>query len=245
MVDVLKLGGSLLTDKTTPETIDEARLAEVAEVIAATDDCDLVLIHGGGSFGHPAAERHGMSPTAGTTNVSAVKDVTRAMRRFNDRVVDALQSVGIPAVGTQPFSCCRRTASGQLEVCAEPVKGQSEIGFLPVLHGDAIIDARAGATILSGDELAVELARSLGADRIGFCTGVPGVLDATNEVIPRIDSMEAVETVLTGTEGTDVTGGMAGKVELLLESSMPCAIFGPAELPAYLGGEFPGTRIGD
>ena len=245
MVDVLKLGGSLLTDKTTPESVDEARLTRVADALAGVESQEVVLIHGGGSFGHPAAERHGMSPSAGTADSAAVMDVTRAMRRLNDRVVDALQGVGLRAVGVQPFSCCRRTATGQLAICTEPIQAQRRGGFLPVLHGDVIVDVEAGATILSGDELAIVLAASINADRIGFCAGVPGVLDASNEVIPRIESMETVSDVLSGAMGTDVTGGMAQKVQSLLNSSIPSAIFGPDDLTSFLGGELPGTRIGE
>jgi len=40
-----------------------------------------------------------------------------------------------------------------------------------------------------------------------------------------------------------VTGGMAGKVRMLLELSAPAYVFDLAALPAFLAGESPGTEI--
>ncbi|MFB6188703.1 MAG: acetylglutamate kinase, partial [Halapricum sp.] len=57
MTTVLKLGGSVVTEKSEPETVDRAALDVVADDIAdavATDgserQSDLVVVHGGGSF---------------------------------------------------------------------------------------------------------------------------------------------------------------------------------------------------
>ena len=88
------------------------------------------------------------------------------------------------------------------------------------------------------------LAGSLGADRVGLCTTVPGVLDGDGEVIDRIEAFEDVESAIGASEATDVTGGMAGKVRALLGLPMPAYVFGPAALPAFLAGGEPGTRVG-
>ena len=59
----LKLGGSLLTDKTrdnSPRGDVVARVcAEIGAALAAQPGAPLVLGHGSGSFGHAAAKRHG------------------------------------------------------------------------------------------------------------------------------------------------------------------------------------------
>ena len=97
--------------------------------------------------------------------------------------------------------------------------------------------------MVSGDELVVALALGLDADRLGLCSAVPGVLDDGGDVIPDIRSFEAVADVLGGSDATDVTGGMAGKVTALLELSAPAAIFGLDDLPAFLAGERVGTTV--
>ncbi|NIV31979.1 MAG: uridylate kinase, partial [Anaerolineae bacterium] len=59
----VKLGGSVITDKTRAETARPdliARLAgEVASALAKQADLKLVLGHGSGSFGHMVARRFG------------------------------------------------------------------------------------------------------------------------------------------------------------------------------------------
>jgi isopentenyl phosphate kinase len=60
---LVKLGGSLITDKTRPETVRAETLARLAsEIAGAFPACRerLVVAHGSGSFGHVAAERHGL-----------------------------------------------------------------------------------------------------------------------------------------------------------------------------------------
>jgi len=51
---ILKIGGSVLTDKTTEETVAEG-FDEVLSSVAGSAPEDLVLVHGAGSFGHPHA----------------------------------------------------------------------------------------------------------------------------------------------------------------------------------------------
>ncbi|MFN3762874.1 MAG: hypothetical protein ACK4WK_06715, partial [Anaerolineae bacterium] len=59
----LKLGGSLITDKSSPYTPRPEvirRLAEeVREALEARPDLELVVGHGSGSFGHAAAAPYG------------------------------------------------------------------------------------------------------------------------------------------------------------------------------------------
>jgi isopentenyl phosphate kinase len=243
MTVVLKLGGSVLTEKDEPETVDETALDSAATAVAGTDG-RLVVVHGGGSFGHHHADRHGVSTTAGTRTAGAVTDIHGAMKRLNDAVVARFQAAGVSAVPVHPFSLAARTETGELRLPVESVTTMLGEGFVPVLHGDVVGHAGAGVTVLSGDELVVALADALGVDRVGLCSAVPGVLDEDGEVIPRIDEFGAVADVLGASDATDVTGGMAGKVETLLALSAPATIFGLDALDAFLGGATPGTVVG-
>jgi isopentenyl phosphate kinase len=73
---------------------------------------------------------------------------------------------------------------------------------------------------------------------------VPGVLDGVDEVILTIDTYEEVAQHLGGSDATDVTGGMAGKVQALLGLDALAHVFDPAGLSAFLDGESPGTLVG-
>jgi isopentenyl phosphate kinase len=243
MTTVLKLGGSVVTVKDEPETVDEAGLSAAAEAVAAAEE-DLVVIHGGGSFGHHHAAEHGVSTTDGTHDVTAVQAIHGAMRRLNDSVVAALTEHGVPAVPVHPLSAGSRDTDGTLSLPTEQVRTALDEEFVPVLHGDLVFHAGKGATVLSGDELVVELAAAVSADRVGVCSTVPGVLDTDGDVIERVDAIDEVAAALGASDATDVSGGMAGKVRQLLALSAPAQIFGPDALPEFVGGGAPGTTVG-
>ena len=223
MTVVLKLGGSVVTEKGRRETVADQRLAALAGAVA---------------------EAHGVSRTEGTTDAAAVRAVHGAMKQLNEAVVETLAEAGVPAVPVHPLSAASRSAAGELNQPAGAVATLLEEGFVPVSHGDVVAHAGAGATVLSGDELVVALADALDADRVGLCSTVPGVLDADGAVVERVTAFEQVADALGGSEATDVTGGMARKVRELLALEAPAHVFDPSGLAAFLAGEEPGTRVG-
>jgi isopentenyl phosphate kinase len=253
MTTVLKLGGSLVTEKDSPETVDDAALADALDAVAAALDGtapgaeggagDLVLVHGGGSFGHHHAAERGVSTTEGTTDARDAVAIHGAMGRLNATVVERLHDRGVDALPVRPLSLASRNSAGDLDFPARSVERMLGEGFCPVLHGDGVVQTGAGVTVLSGDEIVVSLARSLSADRVGLCSTVPGVLDSEGGVVERIDSFGDVQAALGGSDATDVTGGMAGKVRTLLELPVPAHVFGPGGLRAFLDGGAPGTLV--
>lgn len=261
MTTILKLGGSVVTEKDHPETLDDPALDRVVATIADHLDArhrpdsvdsgdnesgtvdELVVVHGGGSFGHHHAAEHGVSTTDGTDDAAAIAAIHDAMVSLNGAVVDSMQSHAIRALPVSPLSLASRDEGGELSLPPAPVERMLGEGFVPVLHGDVITHEGKGGTILSGDEIVRSLATSLSADRVGLCSTVPGVLDDDGTVVSEIDSYEAVAAVLGESETTDVTGGMAGKVRAMLELGPPAAIFDPDALGAFLRGERVGTVI--
>jgi isopentenyl phosphate kinase len=244
MTTVLKLGGSVVTEKDRPETLDGAAVDDLADAVARSGVEDLVLVHGGGSFGHHHAEAHGVTTTEGSDDVEAVSDIHGAMTALNRLVLGRLHARGVPGVPVPPFSAAHREVDGSLSLPTGQVGAMVGEGFVPVLHGDVVTHAGEGVTILSGDEIVVELARGLDADRVGLCSGVEGVLDDDGEVVPRVDSFDDVADVLGGSDATDVTGGMAGKVRALLDLEATASVFGADDVAAFLEGEDPGTLVG-
>lgn len=258
---VLKLGGSVVTDKTEPETVDDASLRRAVDAIAARFGTDgtptarakagtgddsgrLILVHGGGSFGHYHASEHGVSVTAGTHDARATRAIHDTMVELNGLILTRLGERGVPALPVHPLSAGARDEASALELSTTAIEGMLAEGFVPVCHADVLVQEGAGTTIVSGDELVVALARRLDADRAGICSTVPGVLDDDGDVIERITALETVREYLGRSEATDVTGGMSGKVKQLLSLDAPAFVFGLDALEDFLAGESPGTQVG-
>jgi len=225
----LKLGGSLLTDKTRPQALRGdvlARLAsEIAGALADRPDLRLLIGHGSGSFGHMAARKY--NTRAGVSSPEdwrGYAETARAAALLNRRVVDALWEAGVPALAIQP-SASAQCRDGELLVLDErPIRAALEHGLAPVIYGDVALDAVRGGTIISTEEIFAWLAPRLAPARVILVGEVIGVLSAdpasgiAGELIPEItpETLPGVAQALGGSRGVDVTGGMVAKVREML-----------------------------
>lgn len=220
---IVKLGGSVITDKRRPFVVRRTTLRRLAHELAAAKE-PLVLIHGGGSFGHPVASKYGIAGGYKNKNQLMGMSLThRAMERLNANVIEVLQKAGLPAIAVQP-SACVVVSGGQIQSMElVPVKKLLELGITPVLYGDAVPDLSKGMSILSGDKIVAYLALALKASRVIFGVDVDGVYTANPkkakhaELVRRITPADEKLVALIGAaEGKDVTGGMGNKVRELL-----------------------------
>lgn len=220
----LKLGGSLITDKTGVEVVRHEVLARVAgeigSVLAQRPGLRLVLGHGSGSFGHVAGAKHGTRQGVATPDQwRGFAEVSSAASRLNEIVTDALLAAGVTAVSLQP-SASALCEDGQIvRIATHPVRMALEAGMVPVVFGDVAFDTQRGGTIISTEEVMMALAADLRPDWLLLAGETPGVLDLQQAIVPRITaaSLAAIAPALGGSRGTDVTGGMASKVRSMLD----------------------------
>ena len=246
MTRVLKIGGSILTDKTRDAAARPLEITRVAEEIASSP-ADLVLVHGAGSFGHIPARRYSLPENFSPAGLLMTH---QSVVRLNDLVVEALSKAGASPVPVHPLSCTL-LRDGRIEALAvEPVREMVRDGLLPVLHGDVAMDVSRKAGIVSGDQLVPCLARVLGAEVVAVGTDVDGVLLSGNPLaeMTRAD-LPALAGALKGSSGVDVTGGMKGKLLELLDladGGIGSVIFNASKegnISRALQGEPLGTRV--
>ncbi|EEC71534.1 hypothetical protein EE612_005924 [Oryza sativa] len=196
-------------------------------------DSNFVVVHGAGSFGHFQASRSGVHKGGlHSTLVKAGFVATRiSVTSLNQEIVRALAREGIPSVGMSPFACGWSTKQRNLEsVDASQIMLSLHVGFVPVLHGDAVLDELLDCTILSGDVIIRHLAQLLSPKYVVFLTDVHGVYDRPpsdpNAVLLReiaVDengSWSIVKPALKGNKkgveisvaAHDTTGGMETKI---------------------------------
>ena len=217
---VLKLGGSVITVKDEPMAADDGNIRRLAGEIAAAGPERLVVVHGGGSFGHPVAKRYGIAEEfTSNRQVLGFAETHRAMVALNSLVVDALLDAAVPAVSVAPSSFIVADGGRIGDAEFDVVRRLLDRGIIPVLYGDAVLDRSRGFSILSGDQLAVRLAVELGASRLVFGVDVDGVYTSNPKLAPGARLIERLPLkrlrglVDMGRSLTnDVTGGMLGKV---------------------------------
>jgi isopentenyl phosphate kinase len=210
----------VVTVKDQEFTADHVNIQRLAEEIKAAWPTPVVIIHGGGSFGHPVAKKFGIA--GGFTSdrqVPGFAKTHQAMMDLNTIIVKAFLDAGIPAMSVSPSSFIA-TDDGRMSKVDFEIVGKLIVqGVLPVLFGDAVLDRKKGFSILSGDQLAVRIAVSLGASKIIFGVDVDGVYTSNPKLSPEARLIERLELekidgfVKIGESlSTDVTGGMLGKV---------------------------------
>ncbi|MCW4016250.1 MAG: isopentenyl phosphate kinase [Candidatus Bathyarchaeota archaeon] len=223
---VLKLGGSVITDKNKPSTANVDAIDRLADEISSAKVSSLILVHGGGSFGHPIAKKYNLTEGYGDpSQVIGFSETHRAMTKLNNFVMEALFSHNINAVVVQPSSCVLTTGGRIQSMEQKPIERMLDMGLVPVLFGDAVLDSEKGFAILSGDQLVSSLAITFGASRIimggdvdGLYTADPKV-NASAKLIERV-TLEELKNQKHEIEGSkaidDVTGGMLGKMRELI-----------------------------
>src|SRR5881628_1073517 len=87
---LVKLGGSVLTDKTRLRTARRAAIRRLASELAAVRQ-SLVVVHGAGSFGHILAHRHKLNQGGvSVTKRIAASRVQQDVKDLDGLVVNAL-----------------------------------------------------------------------------------------------------------------------------------------------------------
>ena len=256
---VIKIGGSVLADKASPELrVDDALLARLAAELSAVTIRPLVLIHGAGSFGHRIAARVGLDRGLSDSDSRvAMGETQRRMYLLNARVTEALLRAGSPVMAVQA-SASAMMRDGNLErMELDAIRELLRQGLVPLLYGVPAVDRERGCAILSGDVIAAYLATHLPVGRVIHATNTDGVFAKDPHRHPearrirRIDpsNWSEVSRLLGGSAEVDVTGGMAGKVASLVKlaklgtTSQIVSARLPGRIAAALAGEDVGTTI--
>ena len=236
----LKLGGSLITDKTQPYTpqldvIKDVAL-QIATVLQTHPNLRLVIGHGAGSFGHvPASEYHTRDGLPRSSPLihrerdesedsywKGFAEVWYQASALNRFVVKALHKAGVRAIALPPSSSVI-ASNGQVLVWeTTPIRMSLSSRIVPVIFGDVVFDEIRGGTILSTEDLFTHLAHALNPERIllaGLETAVWEDFPTRTQKIEKITpgSYADVSEGVGKSTGADVTGGMQSKVDQMLE----------------------------
>lgn len=246
---VMKVGGSIVTEKERDEpAVDRAAMERTAREIAAADR-PLVLVHGAGSFGHPLVEDRDIGGgLQGAEDRVDLGWLQRLQNELNGSYCEVLQDEGVPAFPVQASAAAVMRDGDLHRFDTGVVEGLLEDGMVPVLYGTPAWDAEREVAILSGDVIAPAVAAAIDAPVL-HATDVDGVYDGdpASEGTERLDELRDPEAVEYGTNGrADVSGEMRGKVEALFRHGRRGRVFSGAregEIRRALAGEPVGTLV--
>ena len=254
---ILKIGGSVITDKDSDLAAKTEVINRLAEEVAKANVKNLIVVHGGGSFGHPTAKKHGIKDGFKKDGQRiGFAETHHVMTVLNGLVMDAFVWHEIPAVSIAPSSCVI-TENGRIKQFEDAaLRMLMKMEFTPVLYGDTTVDEKLGFTVLSGDQLVTHLALKFNACRIVIGVDTDGLYDVdpktdkNAKLFPHLNLAE-LQTLKLGTSlAKDVTGGMSGKIGELLpavEKGIPVSIVNGAKpnrvYRALAGEKVEGTLI--
>jgi isopentenyl phosphate kinase len=193
-------------------------------------------VHGGGSFGHPTAQKYGIKEgLKDPAQKVGFAETHHVMTVLNGLFMDALVWHELASISVTP-STCIMTENGRIKFFEDSILRRCmDMNIVPVLYGDAVLDDKLGFTVLSGDQLVAYLAVKLKARRIVMGVDTDGLYEAdpkTNSEAKRyphltLEELKKVQDKLGKSAGIDVTGGMAGKIAELIpavEAGIPVKI---------------------
>jgi len=266
----LKLGGSLITEKTqryTPRLKKLAALAlEIRDALSEMPGVRLVLGHGSGSFGHFAVHEH-LSPENFPASDAGRKrsdrrywegfaEVWYRASQLNRHLMDALHEARVPAIALAPSAAAASSGGAIVSWDIGALQSALASGVLPIVFGDIVFDDQLGGKVLSTEALMWHLAHQLHPQRIllagleaAVWSDFPERTSPIQSITPR--TFGAWAGKIGQSHGPDVTGGMKSKVAemLALVQAVPgltVRIFSgeePGNIRRALAGESLGTLI--
>jgi isopentenyl phosphate kinase len=257
---IVKLGGSVITYKDlAPPTVNRENLSRIAQELK-TSTKPLIVILGGGAHGHQAAYKYGFGNPATRSErlVQGIPSIRQNMSILSTAVAEILNDAGVHGVVLPPFLLASLNNKEIVNFQTSLIRQTIQSGLSVITHGDVCFDESLGASILSGDTIAVYLAKKLKATSLYIGTDVDGVLEEDPQTNPKAAHIEVIDTTNIDaildragpSSATDVTGGMEkklGDILTLAGLEIDIAIFNlevPNRLSALLSGKTPRcTRI--
>lgn len=205
---LIKLGGSIITNKEKPLTVRTSTIKRIASHLRKIRE-PFVVVHGGGSFGHYWSVKYDMHTKPDKYNVKGVAVVKNSMIQLNRFVLDSFLESNLRPYCLPPSDFMYGNKPIFKKVMEIPKIAKT--GLIPVSYGDVMWFGKGKFYILSGDKIIGILSKILKPRLAIFVTNVDGVYTdmKTRTLIHEIKR----EKPITSDVKMDVTGGMTRKME--------------------------------
>jgi isopentenyl phosphate kinase len=218
---ILKLGGSVITDKNKIKIFKNKLMDSLSENIKKSGK-QMIIVHGAGSFGHILAKKYELND--GYKNNGQIKGFSEThemVQSLNTLVLKSLQKYDIPAVSISPHSIVKLDNHKLAKMDFKLFEDYLERQFIPVTFGDVVLDKKLGFSICSGDLLVGALAKYFKPEKVIFSIDEDGLytsnpkIDKKAKLIKETTFKKLKDFSTSLDKHADVTGGMGGKINTI------------------------------
>ena len=205
---LIKLGGSIITNKEKPLSARKKAIENLSKSLRKIDE-PLVIVHGGGSYGHYWSVKYDMHTKEKRYDPKGVVLVKNSMIELNKIILDSLLKNRQNPYSLPPtdFMSGNKPITKKIREIEKIAKS----GLIPVTYGDALWYGQGKTYILSGDKIMTHLAKTLRPRLCIFALNEDGLYSdlKTKKLIYELQG----QLPSISENKMDVTGGMARKVQ--------------------------------
>jgi len=205
---LIKLGGSIITNKEKPLSPRKKTIENLSKSLRKINE-SVIIVHGGGSYGHYWSVKYDMHTKEKKYNPKGVAIVKNSMIELNKIILDSLLQNKLNPYCLPPTDFM----SGNKPIIkkVKEIEKIARTGLIPVTYGDALWYGQNKTFILSGDKIMTHLAKILKPRLCIFALNEDGLYSDLNSK-KLIHELQG-ERPLISENKMDVTGGMTRKVE--------------------------------
>ena len=205
---LIKLGGSIITNKQKPLTPNISAINKIAIQLKKVNE-PIIIVHGGGSFGHYWSVRYDMHTKPAKYNKKGVAIVKNSMIELNKIILDSFLKNNLNPYCLPPTDFMSGDKADTKKV--KEILRIAKDGLVPVSYGDVLWHGQNKFYILSGDRIMGILAKVLKPRLAIFVLNVDGVYSdmKTKKLLHEIKGQKTSISEV----GMDVTGGMTRKIK--------------------------------
>jgi isopentenyl phosphate kinase len=216
---IVKLGGSVITDKRAAFKANHQSMHRIARELTRVRD-RLIILNGAGSFGHIPVKRSGLDKGFSRARIGSFAATKLQLLRLQTILASVLCSHMIPVVAFNPSSFMIARSGRLCKAELAPIREFLDLGLVPLFGGDLLPDLDQGWRVVSADQMASWIAPKVEASMIIYGTDVDGLYSSDPkiskgaELITTIscDDIHKVATSALRSRMPDVTAGMQGKL---------------------------------
>jgi len=239
---IIKLGGSVITEKNKPFSLKSEILDDlIDQIVKAKQKC--IVIHGAGSFAHPLAQKYdivsGKNPKI-KNQIYGLAETHSGVAKLNTIITNKFLEKGIATIPLQPSTLFHQDLQN-LDNLHKIINDLLDLNITPLLYGDIILGSDTKFSIISGDRIILEICKQFvlsekehhyQISKVIFCFDQDGLFVKDEKEKKKIlleckqEELDHLQFYTLQTK-IDVTGGIKGKLQ---ETKEICKLKIPVQL---------------